>query len=168
MARTTRLPILVGVLLVLVAGTALATRLPHERPQLVAAASHEPETPPSADELAHAVDRLQVSGITATAEQLRTLSATYGLGGAIRLLSWADASGKSLAQLRSMRDAGQGWGQMAHELGLSPGIGSVMGQGGGHGPQGAPGQSKDKPGHAGDDGDEADEAEPEAGESPGS
>jgi hypothetical protein len=66
-----------------------------------------------------------------------------------------------------MRDGGQGWGQTAHDLGLNPGIGSVMGQGGGHGPESAPGLSKDKPGHAGDDGDDASE-EPEAGESPGS
>lgn len=167
MARTTRLAIFIGTLLILVAGTALATRLPHQRPQLPAAASHEPETPPSAEEVAHAVDRLQASGITTTAEQLGALAADYGVGGAVRLLAWADASGKSVDELKAMRDAGSGWGQMAHELGLNPGIGSVMGQGGGHGPDGAPGLSKDKPGHAGHDGDDADE-EPEAAESPGS
>ena len=160
MARTTRLVIFAATLLILVAGTALATRLPHERPQLpAAAASHEPEAPPRADELGHAVDRLDASGITATAQQLRTLAADYGLGGAIRLLAWADASGKSLEELKAMRDAGTGWGQMAHELGLNPGIGSIMGQGGGHGPDGAPGQSKEKPAHP-----DSDESEPETGD----
>ena len=147
MARTARFGIVASALLVLVAGSALATRLPHQTPQVPGAASHEPEAPPSADELAHAVDRLDASGITATAQQLKDLAADYGLGGAIRLLAWADASGKSLDDLKAMRDDGKGWGQMAHELGLNPGIGSVMGQGGEQGPGDAPGLSKDKPEH---------------------
>lgn len=157
MARTTRFGILASALLVLVAGTALATRSPHETPQGPAAASHEPEAPPSADELAHAVDRLDASGITATAEQLRSLAADYGLGGAVRLLAWADASGKTVDELKAMRDDGDGWGQMAHELGLNPGIGSIMGMGGGHGPEGAPGLAKDKPDQAGGADDEGQE-----------
>jgi hypothetical protein len=161
MARTTRLGILAGTLLVLVAGTALATRTSHPQPQVPAAASHEAETPPSADELGHAVDRLHASGIDATSAQLGALAKDYGLGGAVRLLAWADASGKSLDELKAMRDSGKGWGQMANELGLNPGIGSIMGQGGEHGRKNAPGQTKDKP-----DRDDAAEDEPDDAESP--
>jgi hypothetical protein len=159
MTRSTRLAILGGTLLLLVAGTALATQTPHQQPSTPAAASHEPEAPPSADELANAVDRLKASGIDATADQLGALAADYGLGGAIRLLAWADAKGMSVADLQAMRDNDEGWGQIATELGLNPGIGSVMGQGGGHGRDSAPGLQKPKP--AG--GDDAD-----AEESPGS
>jgi hypothetical protein len=162
MARTTRLGILAGTLLVLVAGTALATRTLHPGPQVPAAASREAETPPSADEISHAVDRLHASGIDSTSAQLEALARDYGLGGAVRLLAWADASGKTVDQLKAMRDSGKGWGQMANELGLNPGIGSIMGQGGEHGRDSAPGQTKDKPDNAGDDA----EDEPEAGESP--
>lgn len=161
MTRRTRLAILGGTLLLLVAGTALATQSPNNRSQAPAAASQEPETPPSADELARAVDRLKASGIDSTADQLSDLAGTYGLGGAIRLLAWTDASGKTLAELKAMRDGGQGWGQIARELGIHPGIGSVMGQAGEHGPEDAPGQSGEKP--KGDD-----ESEAESGASPGS
>jgi hypothetical protein len=106
------------------------------------------------------VDRLHASGIDATSAQLGALAKDYGLGGAVRLLAWADASGKSLDELESMRDSGKGWGQMANELGLNPGIGSIMGQGGEHGRENAPGQTKDKP-----DRDDA-EDEPDDAESP--
>ena len=44
----------------------------------------------------------------------------------MRLIGWADASGKTVSELRAMRDAGAGWGSIAHELGLSPGIGIWM------------------------------------------
>ena len=61
----------------------------------------------------------------------------------------------SLADLRALRDDGAGWGQMAHDLGVSPGIGSIMGQGGGaagdHGRESAPGQQKPKPDDAHED-----------------
>jgi hypothetical protein len=49
---------------------------------------------------------------------------------------------------------------MANELGLNPGIGSIMGPGGEHGRENAPGQTKDKP-----DRDDA-EDEPDDAESP--
>jgi hypothetical protein len=162
MRRSTRLAILGGTLLLVLAGTALATQSPHSQPNTPAAASHEPESPPSADALANAVDRLKASGIDATADQLSALAADYGLGGAIRLLAWANAGDTSLADLKAMRDDGKGWGQIANELGLNPGIGSVMGQGGGHGHDSAPGLQKPKPAGGGDD----EGAEPE--ESPGS
>jgi hypothetical protein len=165
MARTTRLGILAGALLVLVAGTALATRSSHPQPQVPAAASHQADTPSSADELGHAVDQLHASGIDATSAQLEALAKDYGLGGAVRLLAWADASGNSVDELKAMRDGGQGWGQMAKDLGLNPGIGSIMGQGGEHGPENAPGQTKEKPDRAGEDADDPDEA-PDESESP--
>ena len=164
MARSTRFAILGGTLLLVVAGTALATQSSHPQPSTPAAASHEPEAPPSADDLANAVDRLKASGIDATSDQLSKLAADYGLGGAIRLLAWADAKGMSMADLKAMRDDGQGWGQIAKQLGLNPGIGSVMGQGGGHGRSSAPGLQKPKSADGSED--ERESAEPE--ESPGS
>jgi hypothetical protein len=146
MKRSTRLAVLVASLVVLVTGTALATQSRHPGQQgPLAASQEEPEAPPSADELAHAVDRLAAHGITATAEQLSDLAATYGLGGAVRLLAWADATGKSVDELRALRDDGAGWGTLAHDLGISPGIGWIMGNGGGHGHDAAPGQQKPKP-----------------------
>lgn len=141
MARTTRLAILGGTLLILVAGTALATQSPRSLSNQPAA--DDPEGPPSAEALAHARDRLRASNIDV--QQLSALAEKYGLGGAIRLLAWADAKGISLAEVRDKRDSGMGWGQIAKEPGLSPGIGSVMGQGGGHGPESAPGLTKEKP-----------------------
>jgi hypothetical protein len=56
-----------------------------------------------------------------------------------------------------MRDGGKGWGQIAHELGVSPGIGWIMGNG--H-------EASDKAKAAGAKDDEADES-PEPAESPG-
>jgi hypothetical protein len=166
MLRYVRLALGAGVLLVLVAGTVLATRTPHATPHVPAAASHEPEGPPTADDLGHAVDQLKASGIDTTAGQLQALAADYGLGGAVRLLAWADASGKSLDDLKAMRDTGDGWGQIAHALGLNPGIGSIMGEGEGHGPGGAAEHSNGNTGQAGKDHHDADES-PEAHESPG-
>ena len=161
MARSTRIAILIGTLLILVAGTAL-------RHPGVAAGRHAAAEPGAGD--AGRVPKIWVTrsigsrpaGIEATSDQLQSLSADYGLGGAVRLLAWADATGMSLADLRAMRDDGAGWGQMAHDLGVSPGIGWIMGQGAGaageHGREGAPGQQKPKPDGAHED---------EAGESPG-
>ena len=160
MTRQKRIAVLAGSLLILVAGTALATQSPRPGTQgPLAASQEEPEAPPTADELAHAVDRLAASGIDATAEQLSTLAADYGLGGAVRLLAWADATGMSVADLRKLRDDGAGWGQLAHDLGVSPGIGSIMGNGGGHGREGAPGQLKPKPAGGDDEANESDESE---------
>ena len=158
MNRSTRTAIIGGTLLVLIAGTALATQSPRGTRQGLVSASHQPEAPPSAEDLAHALDRLSASKIDATSDQIEALSADYGLGGAIRLLAWADAKGMSVNDLRALRDGGVGWGQIARDLGVSPGIGSIMGNGGGHGRDTAPGQLKPKP----------DAAEDEAEESPAS
>jgi hypothetical protein len=160
MTRSTRLAILAGTLLILIAGTALGTQAlrPSKQGPVTASQEEEPDTPPTAEELAHAMDRLAASGIDATSQQLSALAADYGLGGAIRLLAWArpDAAGMSLDELKALRDDGAGWGQMAKDLGVSPGIGSIMGNGGSHGPEDAPGQQKPKP--AGGNNDEAEES----------
>jgi len=156
MTRRVRLAILGGTALLLVAGTAFATQSPHHGPNGPAAASQQPESPPSADELAHALDRLQAAGIDTTTDQLSQLAGTYGLGGAVRLLEWSDASGMSVADLQALRDDGKGWGQIAHDLDLNPGIGTVMGQGGDHG-HSADGHGK--PSDAGADGDDAESPE---------
>jgi hypothetical protein len=150
MNRRNRIALLVaGLLLVIVAGGALANQLPGapSAPRH-AASSQEPEesgeadAPPTADELAHAADRLTANGIDADAALLADLAARYGLGGAVRLVAWSDATGLSVDELAAKRDEGQGWGQIAHELGVHPGIGSIMGNGGGNGRENAPGQNK--------------------------
>jgi hypothetical protein len=129
--RTTRLAIGVGVLVILVAGTALASQLPRDNsPRAPLAASPEaPEAPPTAEELAHASDRLAAHGISASTDQLAALAQDYGLGGAVRLFAWSKSTGKSVDVLRAMRDSGRGWGVLARELGVHPGIGWIMGGG---------------------------------------
>lgn len=137
MNRTTRLAFGAGVLIVLVAGTALASQMPPDNsPRSPLAASpgaseapEAPEAPPTAEELAHAADRLAAHGITASADQLAALAQDYGLGGAVRLFAWSKSTGMTVDELRAMRDAGRGWGVLARELGVHPGIGSIMGGG---------------------------------------
>lgn len=92
------------------------------------------EGPPSADELARVVDKLQAVGISATASDLADLSAKVGLGGAVRVYAFAHASGKTPAEILAMFQGGKGWGEIDHELNLSigPGIGWIMGNGGGN------------------------------------
>lgn len=179
MHRSTRIGIFVLLLVGVVAGTALAARGPrtNQTPSL-AAGSHEPEAseaaeapeasesadaPLTADELAQAVDRLKAHDVTLDAAQLKALAAKYGLGGAIRLEAWSKSSGKTVADLSAMRDAGKGWGQIGHELGVSPGIGWIMGDG--H-------DGSDEAKGAKDDEADANESpepaeSPEPGESPG-
>ena len=141
-----RIGLFAVLLLGVVGGSAVAARGPHrdETPSL-ADAGDAPEAPPSADALAHAVDRLGAHGVTTTADDLLALAEKYGLGGAIRLMAWADSTGKTVAELSAMRDAGEGWGQIGREVDLNPGIGWIMGNGhaGGSGKAGAPGLKKD-------------------------
>jgi len=147
MRRSVRIGLFALLLVGVIGGSVWAANSPHTKqtPQNQAG-SHEPEASPAADELARAVDRLKAQGINSTVAQLGDLAGTYGLGGAVRLVAWADASGKSLAELRALRDGGQGWGQMARDLGLSPGIGWIMGGGhaDGHGNAGAHGPDADE------------------------
>jgi len=171
--RSLRTVVAVLALLLLVAGTAFATRGTLDRHNSPLAASNQPsgseseqeneseapesEAPDSPETKAdtnesdagaqlsdaHAaelVDLLKAAGITATAAELKTLAAKYGVGGAVRLEAWAKATGKTVAQLGALRDGGMGWGAIAHQLEkadsslhLSPGIGWIMGHGHGHG-----------------------------------
>jgi hypothetical protein len=101
-------------------------------------AAEAPETedgPPAADEIARIVGKLQDAGIPATAAQVGDLAGKVGVGGAVRVLAFAQASGKTPAQILALFEAGKGWGQIDHELNLSigPGIGWIMGNGHGKG-----------------------------------
>ena len=167
--RSLRTVLAVVALLLLIAGTAFATRNSLDRDSGPLAASNQPsgserakeseseepesEAPESPDtdsntnesdsggqlSDAHAADLVNLlknAGITATAAELKTLAAKYGVGGAVRLEAWAKASGKTVAQLSALRDGGMGWGAIAHQLEqadsslqLSPGIGWIMGHG---------------------------------------
>jgi len=111
---------------------------------------------PSEDALQRIVDRLADREIDTDTDTLAELAATYGVGGAVRILAWADATGMDPSEIAAMRDEGMGWGQMARQLNaegedlhLSPGNGWVMGHGQGldkdhpHGPADAPGHNKD-------------------------
>ncbi len=103
--------------LIVAAGSALALGQPrHETAPVLADASQEPveaenEAPPTEADLAHALDRLEASGYTIDADALAGLADTYGTGGAVRLVAWADASGRSIEEIAAMRNDGQGWGQ---------------------------------------------------------
>ena len=100
-------------------------------------------------------DRLAAHGITVDEAQLTDLAGRYGVGGAVRLMAWAEETGMTVEEIAAMRDGDgtpesvMGWGQIAHELGVHPGIGSIMGNGGGGGRDAAPGQQDD----TGDEGD---------------
>lgn len=111
---------------------------------------------PSDEALQRIVDRLAEREIDADAGTLAELAAKYGVGGAVRILTWADATGMDAADVAALRDEGMGWGQLAKQLNaddedlhLAPGIGWVMGHGKGHdndhphGPDDAPGHNKD-------------------------
>jgi hypothetical protein len=178
MKQSIRVIVAALALLVLVAGTALATRAPQgEQHRSPVAASHEPSspaddadeseapeaasspdsgdagTPLDAGQATDLVDLLKAHGIDATAAELTTLAARYGVGGAVRIEAWAAATGKTAVALASMYDAsGVGWGAFARQLEsadaslhLSPGIGWIMGHGHGNANShaaNAPGQAK--------------------------
>jgi hypothetical protein len=164
--RRNRIALLVAlVLLVALAGTALATRAPRtadEPGQVTQEQEEEAEAPPSAEDLAHAVDRLSEAGYEVPAgTDFTELATAYGVGGAVRVVAWSyeNQEGLDIAAIRRMRDGdgteenpGMGWGQIAKELDLHPGIGSIMGNGGGqgHGRENAPGQ-QDRGTDEGDD-----------------
>ncbi len=180
MRHSLRVTIAALALLLLVAGTAYATHSTvADEQRAPVAASHEPSSPeadasespaeqpetkavPDAtdggaqltdDHASALVDLLKAQGIDATTDELKTLAATYGVGGAVRLETWAAATGKTVDELISMYDAsGVGWGAFAKQLeqgdsslSLSPGIGWIMGHGHGHAGShagAAPGQAK--------------------------
>jgi len=165
MNRSARALIPVLALLLIVAGSALANKAgtPSPRPEIAAASPEAPETQdeegaaPSQEVLDKVVERLGAAGVDTDADTVAGLAEKYGLGGAVRLLAWADATGMDPADLGAMFDSGMGWGEIARQLNdedpegdlnLRPGIGWVMGgngQGHAHGQDTAPGQLKKQP-----------------------
>lgn len=136
MTRTNRIALLAALtLLIALAGGTLATRAPHvadEPAQL--ASSHEAEAEADGDAAGatHARERLSEAGIEADAVEFGDLAARYGVGGAVRLYAWADATGMTVDEIAALRDGdGEpvGWGRIARDLGVHPGIGSIMGRG---------------------------------------
>jgi hypothetical protein len=148
MTRGPRIAIAAAALvLVAGAGAALAQRddEPADLPALLASSAEpEAEDQASADPSAldHAADRLADHGVEIDDGLLDELARSYGVGGAVRLAAWSEASGLSIDELRAMRDDGMGWGRIARELDLHPGIGSVMGRGDDH-PGGGPPRTPD-------------------------
>ena len=76
------------------------------------------------------VAKLKAAGIVVSGADFEALAAKVGVGGAVRVSAFAKASGKSAADIVTMFQAGKGWGEIAHTLGLNPGIGWIMS--GGH------------------------------------
>lgn len=153
MNRSARVLLAALALLLVAVATAIAAPSERARERMApVAASHQPEADddegvPSAELLDRLVDRLADAGITTDADTIAALAADHGVGGAIRLLAWADASGMTTDELAAMFADGMGWGQIAKEHDLHPGLGWIMGNGGGppdhaegHGRAGAPGQ----------------------------
>ena len=89
---------------------------------------------PSVANLARIVERLADARITTTADELSALAAKVGVGGAIRVLRFAEASGKTPAEIVALFGSGKGWGVIVRELKLDigPGNGFVMGKGHGN------------------------------------
>ena len=90
----------------------------------------------------HALARLTAAGIPTSAAAFARVADQVGVGGAVRVFAFAEASGKTPDEIVAMFKGGLGWGRIATTLDLSigPGIGWIMGQG--HGAGGA--KSKDK------------------------
>jgi hypothetical protein len=154
MQRTTRLAVLGAVtLLIAIAGTVLASRAqaPPNGPSVLAQDGHE--APPTAEDLAHAAERLRAHGVTVDDAQLADLASRYGIGGAVRVLAWAADPDDDITieSITTMRDGDgtpesvMGWGRIAKTLGVHSGLGSIMGNGGGQVRQTAPGQQQDAP-----------------------
>ena len=144
MSRGTRIALLVAaVLIVAISGTVFGTRQPQTADEPAQLTQDGDDAPPSAEKLAQLAERLGVDQ-----QVISDLAVEYGLGGAVRLLAWSADNPKNadMAAIRLMRDGNgtegsvMGWGQIAKELGVHPGIGSIMGNGGGHGRDNAPGQ----------------------------
>ncbi len=143
----------IALLIVIATGGALANRAPFAQDPGDQPETEDQGAPPSADAVARVVDRLDEAGIDTNAETVDALAADHGLGGAVRLLAWSDASGVSVDEIADMRagsedTAPMGWGRIARELNaanpdldLHPGIGKIMRNG--HGRDEAPGQSEE-------------------------
>ena len=139
---------LVVAVILLATATVLVTRAVETsgRANQQAADADENEDPPTADDIAHASERLAAQGLEISDETLTELAAEYGVGGAVRIVAWSEADPARIADLRALRDgdgtdgSGMGWGQIAKELGVHPGLGSIMGQAGDHKNSDGPGE----------------------------
>ena len=147
MNRTNRIALMAAAVLVLVVtGTVFATRAPSASSQPAQVTQDEADAPPTADEIAHAADRLRANEIAVDDAVFDELVAAYGVGGAVRIMAWSKGDPIVIDDIRRKRDgdgtegSGMGWGRIAQDLGVNPGIGSIMGNGGGHGRDNAPGQ----------------------------
>jgi hypothetical protein len=93
------------------------------------------------DNAERVVERLEDAGITTDTDELDALADANGLGGAVRILAWAEAAGIDPSEIVAMRDEGMGWGQIRRVLEdehpdatFHPGLGWIMGgHGQGHG-----------------------------------
>jgi hypothetical protein len=110
------------------------------------------------------VERLGDAGISTDTDELDALADAQGLGGAVRILAWAEAAGIDPSEIVAMRDEGMGWGEIRQALeadhpdvDFHPGIGWIMGghgkgHGGGNGwgpggnPNGGGDEEEDEPG----------------------
>jgi hypothetical protein len=111
-------------------------------------------TGPSAKLLDRIVESFADAGVETDADTVAGLAADYGVGGAVRILAWADAAGVDPSEITGLRDGGMGWGQIAKQLNaaddsldLSPGVGHVMSKGHGKGGDQPHGNSAEAPGH---------------------
>ena len=120
--------------------SAEATETPE--PTEAAEPADTPGAPLSAVDAGRFVARLKTAGITVSASDFAAMAAKAGVGGAVRVVAFAKQSGKSAADILAMFQGGQGWGQIAHTLGLNSGIGWIMS--GGHGKGHANGSAKTK------------------------
>jgi hypothetical protein len=146
MSRTNGFLVAAGLALILIVGGAVVATRAIESPapsSQQAAPEDENEGPPTADEIAHAGERLAANGFEVSDEVLTELAAKYGVGGAVRIVAWSEADPDRIADVRAMRDgdgtegSGMGWGQIAKELSVHPGIGSIMGKGNDEHPKGS-------------------------------
>jgi hypothetical protein len=145
MSRTKGFGVAAGLALILIVSAAVVVTRALESPaqsSQQAAPEDENEGPPTVGDIAHPGERLAANGFEVSDELLTELAAKYGVGGAIRIVAWSEADPDRIADLRSMRDGdgteggGMGWGLIAKELKVHPGIGSIMGRGGDEHPQG--------------------------------
>lgn len=159
-------PIAIGIAAVLILGgsIAVATVLPRviAQPGTAQASPKGDEKPnekPSADKVQGILDRLGAAGISTTADEFNALAEKYGVGGAVRVLAFAHAAGKSAADITAMVDSGKGWGEIRRELGLTigPGIGWIMGNGHGHSKNKEKDKAKADDGASTDDGSSTDD-----------
>ena len=133
------------VVLSVAACTTLALRPPDTGEQPSHLAQDGEDAPPAAEDLARAADRLAANNLNVSDDDLAALAAEYGVGGAVRIVAWSGGDPGVMGEIRAMRDgdgtegSAMGWGQIAKDLGVFPGIGAIMGNGGGRGPDSARG-----------------------------